>query len=231
MMVLRPVMVDPWRSGGTLGRRSFFAAPAPVAARPALRPVLGLSASVQARVSQAIDRAIDAMKIELEAVSVEADLVSPPTLRVQPQDYTQIGIVGTVLAPQEIRSVVLADARSIDGLAARVQTGALSHYLTSDQAAALADIRSRAQKLVDYEQGQDIQAVLSEHVGIANQHVDGHLAAPRSAITDAEKAVVAGEAGTVPVLEPAEKTLSKTEIVAGIGVVAGVGILLWALLS
>jgi hypothetical protein len=230
MMVLRPVMVDPWRSGGTLGRRSFFAAAGPLAARP-LGPMLGLSASVQARVSQAVDRAIDALGVEIEAVGVEADLVSPPTLRVQPEDYTQISIVGTVLGPQEIRSVVLADARSIDGLAARIQTGALSHYLTPEQATALADIRSRAQRLVEYEQGQDIQAVLSEHVGIANQHVDRHLAAPRAAVADAEKTVVTGEAGTVPVLEPAEKTLSKTELVAGVGVVAGIGILLWTLLS
>lgn len=227
MLMLRPVMVDPWRSGGTLGRRSFFAAAPPA---PAQRPSLGLPASVENRVSRGIDQAIEALGVELEAVSVEADLVSPPALRVQPEDYRQISIVGTALAPQEIRSVVAADARAIDGLAARIQTGALSHYLTAEQAGALANIRARAQRLVEYERGQDVQPVVQEHLGIANQHVDAHLAAPQAAVSEAEKTVVAGEAGTVPVLEPAEKTLSKTEILAGVGVVAGIGILLWALL-
>lgn len=65
----------------------------------------------------------------------------------------------------------------------------------------------------------------------ANQHVDAHLMEPKAQVVAAEKMVVGAEAGSVPVREPAEKTLSKTEIVVGFGVAAGLGVLLWSLLS
>lgn len=220
-VVLRPVMVDPWHSGGLLGGRSFFMGQS----RPA--PRMGAVSGI----SHAIDLAIDALGREMEVVTVEADLVSPPALRVQPDDYTQISLVGTVLAPQEIRSLVIADARAIDGLASRIETGALSHYLSSDQTSRLSGIRRDASRLVDYEEGQDIQPVSAGHVTVANQHVDAHLADPHRAVADAEKLVVGSEAANVPVREPAEKTLSGTEIAVGIGVAAGLGIILWSLLS
>lgn len=220
-VVLRPVMVDPRRSGGMLGGRSVFMGRTPVRLR------MGASSDVGAM----IDTALDALGREMEAVKVEADLVSPQALRVQASDYTQISLVGTVLAPQEIRSLVIADARAIDGLASRIQTGALSHYLSSDQVSRLAGIRNDAAKLIDYEEGQDIQPISGAHSTVANQHVDAHLADPKLAVTDAEKLVVGSEAGNVPVREPDEKKLSGTEIAVGIGVTAGLGILLWSLLS
>jgi hypothetical protein len=219
-LVMRPVMVDPWHSGGMLGGRSFFMGQSPA-------PFLGAASGI----SPAIDLAIGVLEREMEAVKVEADLVSPQALRVQPDDYTQISLVGTVLSPQEIRSLVIADARAIDGVASRVQTGALSHYLSSEQTSRLSAIRRAALGLVDYEEGQDIQPVSAAHVTVANQHVDAHLADPKGAVAEAEKLVVGSEAANVPVREPAEKTLSGTEIAVGLGVAAGLGIILWSLLS
>lgn len=214
-------MVDPWHSGGMLGGRSVFTGQPPHASR------MGASSDV----GQAIDVALDALAREMEAVKVESDLVSPQALRVQPDDYTQISLVGTLLAPQEIRSLVIADARALDGVASRIQTGALSHYLSPDQINRLAGIRGDAAKLIDYEEGQDIQPISSAHQSVANQHVDAHLADPKGATAEAEKLVVGSEAANVPVLEPSEKKLSGTEIAVGIGVTAGLGILLWSLLA
>jgi hypothetical protein len=220
-VMLRPVMVDPWRSGGMLGGRSLFMG------RPPAIQFLGASDSI----SQATDLAIEALSRELDAVGVEADLVSPQALRVSPDEYTQISLVGTVLAPQEIRSVIIADARALDGVATRIQTGALSHYLSQEQVSRLAAIRAGAAQLLEYEQGQDIQPISAGHMSAANQHVDAHLMEPKAQVVAAEKMVVGAEAGSVPVREPAEKTLSKTEIVVGFGVAAGLGVLLWSLLS
>jgi hypothetical protein len=182
-------------------------------------------------IGQAIDLAVDALEREMEAVKVESDLVSPQALRVQPSDYTQISLVGTVLAPQEIRSLVIADARALDGLASRIQTGALSHYLSQDQSSRLSGIRASAAALVGYEEGQDIQAISSGHQTVANQHVDAHLQDPKTRVADAEKRVVGTEAANVQVREPSEKTLSNTEIAVGVGLAAGLGILLWSLLG
>lgn len=217
-IVLMPVRIDPWRPGGMLGSRSLFMSQRPALAAPA------------SDLAVAIDKAIDALSREVEAVGVESDLVSPQALRVQPEDYTQIALVGTVLSPQEIRSVVLSDARALDGVASRIQTGALSHYLSSDQSARVSAIRAALAKLVDYEQGQDLQSISQGGMTAANQHVDGHLRDPQGFVAAAEKMVVGNEAASVPVREPSEQ-LSKLEIIAGVGVAAGLGILLWTLLS
>lgn len=226
---LRPVMIDPWHRGGMLGGRNYFAA-----TQRAPRPMIQLgqvSSASRSAIGAFIDQALDALGREIEAANVEADLVSPQALRAQPEDYTQIGLVGTVLAPQEIRSVVLADARALDAIASRIQTGSLSHYLSNGQVSRLADLRGRIGRLVSYLQGLDIQPVLQQNLGIANQHVDAHLRGVNGPVGDAERAVVTAEAGNVPVLEPSEKTLSTGKIIAGIGVTAGIGILLWTLLS
>lgn len=232
MVQMRPVVVDPWRRGGMLAGRNFFGG-APLSSlggsySPRLAQVSSAAASA---ISTLIDNALDSLEREVDAAGVEADMVSPASLRVQPDDYTQIGLVGTVLAPQEIRSVILADARALDGLASRIQTGALSHYLSPSQTQRLSSIRSKIDRLVQYLQGLDIQNVLQQNLAVANQHVDSHLRAVNGPLGEAEKAVVTAEAGNVPVLEPSEKTLSKGMIVAGVGVAAGVGLLLWTLLS
>ena len=123
MVQLRPVMIDPWHRGGMLGGRNFFAAAAGVE-RPMVRlgQTPAVSSAARAAIGAFIDQALDSLGREIEAANVEADLVSPQALRAQPEDYTQIGLVGTVLAPQEIRSVVLADARALDAIASRIQT-------------------------------------------------------------------------------------------------------------
>lgn len=221
-VLLRPVMVDPWRSGGMLGTRNVF-----MGYEGRSAALLGATGSI----STAIDQAIDALGRELDAVGVEADLVSPQALRVQPEDYTQISLVGTVLSPQEIRSVVIAAARALDGVASRIQTGALSHYLSSQESSRLAEIRASAAKLITYEEGQDIQSVAQGNLTVANQHVDAHLRDPQGLAAVAEKLVVGAEAGSVPIQEPSEKTLTQAEIIVGFGVAAGLGILLWTLLS
>lgn len=224
MIALR--VVDPWRTGGALGSRNFFLG----AARPAplRRALLGDTA---ADVSGFVNDAIEEIDYQLIAAGAEADMVSPSSLRVDPASATKVGGIGYSFPPQEIRSVIMADATALGGMADRIRTGVLAHYITPDQAAQLSALAAKAQKLFDYLQGMDLAPVQSGHETQAQAHVDQHLTEARRLMENAEKTVVAAEGGAVPVLEPSEKGLGPLKIAAGIGITAGVGFLLWNLFA
>lgn len=223
---LRPIVVDPFRGGGSFGVRHMFLGQVTPPAAP-----VSVSNSQVSDIRKLIDTAIDSMNYQLEAVGVEADWLSGSTLRTDPTQYQQISDVGATFAPQEIRSVILMDAQQLDALAARLKAGALSHYLSSDEQAALNDVRTKARQIINFVEGQDLQAIQPGHEGLAEQHSQGHLREPKAVVEKAEKMVVGAEAGAVPVKEPYEKTLSGIEVVAGVGVLAIVGVALWSLLG
>lgn len=227
-MAYRPVAVDAWRAGGTLGRRHFFLGQA-ASSPPAAQVNVGAAASSD--IQKAIDTAIEAIDYELQAVQEEAERVTGAGLRAEPRAYIEIPVVGMILTPQEIRSVILLDARQLDSLAARLRTGALSHYLSPEEILAADGLRVKARTLLDFVQSQDFLPIQAGHETMAETHMQSHLEKPLAALEKAERAVVGAEAGAVPVKEPFEKRLGPIEIVAGVGVLAVVGIALWGLLS
>lgn len=226
---LRPIVIDSFRGGGSFGVRHMFLGQSAPSMPPAA-PV-SVSDSQVSDIRSIIDQAIASLSYQLEAVGVESDWLSGSSLRADPTQYQQISDIGPTFAPQEIRSVILMDAQQIDALAARLKAGALSHYLSSDEQAKIADVRSKAAEIISFVEGQDLQAIQSGHEGLADQHTQGHLREPKALVEKAEKLVVGAEAGAVPVLEPYEKTLSGIEVAAGIGVLAIVGVAVWGLLS
>lgn len=226
MIALR--VVDPWRTGGALGSRNFFLGSAQAQAPRMPRRHLGDTAG---DVAGFVNDAIEEIDYQLTAAGAEADMVSPSALRVEPDKYTQVGGIGYSFPPQEIRAVIMADATALGGLAERIRTGVLAHYITADQAQQLSNLYAKAQKLFQYLQGMDLVPVQSGHETQAQAHVDQHLTEARRLMENAEKTVVAAEAGTVPVLEPSEKALGPLQIAAGIGITAGIGVLLWNLLG
>lgn len=226
---LRPIVIDSFRGGGSFGVRHMFlgqSSPSPLPAAP-----VSVSDSQVANIRSLIDQAIDSLNYQLEAISVESDWVSGSALRADPSQYQQISDIGATFPPQEIRSVILMDAQQIDALAARLKAGALSHYLSSDEQAKIADVRTKAAQIINFVEGQDLQGIQPGHESLAEQHTQGHMSEPKALVEKAEKLVVGAEAGAVPVLEPYEKTLGGIEIAAGIGVLAIVGVAVWGLLA
>jgi len=222
---LRPLAVDSFRGGGSWGVRHMFLGQS----RPPAAPV-SVSGSQVSDIQALIGKAIDAISYQLDAVGVELDMVSGSALRVDPTQYQQISVIGPTFSPQEVRSVILMDAQQLDALAARLKGGALSHYLSPDQQSAVADLRTKAGQIVNSVEDLDLQPVQPGHEGLADQHTQTHVSEPKGYVEKAEKLVVGAEAGAVPVKEPFEKGLSGIEVVAGVGVLAIVGVALWSLL-
>jgi hypothetical protein len=146
--------------------------------------------------------AAEALQYELEAVKAEADFVSGATLRVEPDRYKSIAIVGGSFTPQEIRSQVIMDARAIEALATRLLTGAASGYIKPETADRLSLVVKDARALIAHEEQFDLQPITGPHVALAEQHVESHVGASRDLIEASERDVVAGEASSVPVTEP-----------------------------
>lgn len=187
-----------------------------------------LSSETLSQLSTAVGKIVDALGRELQAVQEEYDLVSPAAVRVDPKSATEISYIGG-FSPQEIRTAVQAAARELGSLAARVLSGAIAPYLPGDQRQALMAIQARGNQLVQALENQDSITPPAGHQDQIQQYMDMHLAEASSRVQAAEQGIVGAEAGSVPVLEPDEK-LSGMKIVAGIGVAAGIGILLWAVL-
>lgn len=188
-----------------------------------------VSAAALSALQRATASIVDILARELQAVQEEYDLVSPSALRVEPESAKQISFIGQ-LPPQEIRSALEAAARELGNIVGRMRSGSLAPYLSADQAQALSAQKIQADRLVSALENQDTIPVAPGHQADVQRYLDMHLGSATALLVASEKGVVEAEAGSVPVLEPAEK-VSTTAIIAGVGVATGIGILLWALLS
>jgi hypothetical protein len=188
-----------------------------------------VSPEAQGVLQKGINGIIDSLTTEVQAVMVEADLVSPAAIRVDQNSAKDISFIGA-LPPQEIRSALTVDARELGNLVDRVTSGALSHYLTSQQASALGQLKTQTDQLVSLLQNQDTMAIAPGDQASIDSHLAMHLKDPGAAIQEAEKAVVTAEAGSVPVLEPSEKQI-ELQIAVGVGLAAVAGFVLWSIFA
>ncbi len=185
-----------------------------------------VSAQALNALQKGIQGIVDALTVEVNAVAVEFDDVSPATVRVEPARKNEISYVGGYPA-QEIRSILTVSARELGNRLDRLSGGALAPYMTSDQVQAIADLKALDQQLVAALQNQDTLPIDPGHQADVQKYLDTHLASVTVMLQNAEKGVVQAEAGSVPVIEPYERGLSTGTIMAGVGVAAGIGILLW----
>ena len=165
----------------------------------------------------------DTLRYELEAVKAEGDMVSGPSLRTQPDLYQSIGVVGPYLTPQEIRNVIINDARAIQAQAQRLLSGASAPYITSDQRSILSTVISDAKAEIDYMENFDLTPLAGANAKLAQDHTDTHVKASREIVDAIEREIVTGEAQSVPVREPSE-----TGSRPGIGALVVVGALVAA---
>lgn len=188
-----------------------------------------LSPETLSALGTATGKIVDSLSRELDAAQEEYNLVSPAAVRVDPRAQNDISYIGG-FPPQEIRTAIQAAAREISNLSDRVLSGAVGSYLPADQRQALLGIKTRSGQLVLALENLDSVPPPAAHQDLVQKYMDMHLAEVQSRVQAAEQGIVQAEAGSVPVLEPAEK-VSGMAIVAGVGVAAGIGILLWAVFS
>lgn len=235
--------VDPTRLGGAFasqrhafgvaGAQARPRAPRLAAVAPPPKRILAqgpmvspeLSAEDVARIRTEVAPVVETLQLELEALKAEADMVSPEVLRSQPDLYRSIQIVGPVLTPQQIRSAILVASRSVADLASRILNGTMTPYLTADQTAILTTIAADAAALTKYVKQFDLQTLGGAEADLAQDYADGHVQTVAALLNKAEKNVVAGEAGSVPVVEPGEKGSALGAII-GLGILVTVGILI-----
>jgi hypothetical protein len=240
---MSPLHVDAFRIGGTsTPNRHSFGVAKPAAAAPPKKPRfidpppkrdLGQGAPKAAAISPAdlekfqtsLKPIIEALQLELEAAKQEADMVSGPTLRVEPDLYKSIGIIGPYFTPQEVRSTILVDANELENVANRLSTGALGSYLSADQKMAVTTAATDAKKLKEYVQQFDLTPLSGASAKLAEDHVASHTTQLLDEIKEAEKNVVSVEAGNIPVVEPMEKGLGAGGLLA-VGALVAIGIII-----
>lgn len=235
--------VDQTRIGGAFAsqRHAFGIAPRSLASespgKPSVEPppkrVLAQGPIVAPQLSQAqaseiqkqLGTLADTLELELESVKAEADMVSGPALRVEPDLYKSISVVGPYFTPQEIRNVLILDARALESAAERVLRGSASLYLTEDQRAKLKTTSSDAKTLIDYIQQFDLSPLGGEKSRVALEHTATHTKAVGDLSKAVERTIVAAEASSVPVHEPLE-TGSPWGTILMLGTIVAVGVLI-----
>lgn len=165
-----------------------------------------LDQDVLSAIQTEVGHVADTLRYELEAVKAEGEMVSPSTLRTDPDLYKSIAIVGPYLTAQEVRNVVINDARSIQSQAQRLLSGATAPYITSSQRAILSTVISDAKGEIAYMENFDLTPLSGANAKFAQDHADGHVKAAREIVDAIEREVVTGEASSVPVREPGEKS-------------------------
>lgn len=185
-----------------------------------------LPESQLSRVRQYASAAIRELAVQVEYVKMEAQLLSPEARAADGEAPWSIdGVAGFQLS--EIVSLLDRDVEKLLALIARLRSGSVGPYLTQDQVNELIEIKSAAQAVSTGLPQVATKMVAQEHSRAADAHFDIHAKDVLKSIQDAEKAVVAGEAGpggAVPVLEPYEKDEARVMMVAG-GVALGLVVL------
>lgn len=220
MIALRRMSVSKWQ----LGNSSFQPLQIHLGEGSVGQPDISLASMLSA-----VDGIVSAVANETEVLIVEADLVSPAALRVDPTSGGEISYIGSI-PPQEIRSSISAAARQISGKIDRVLSGALGSYISSAQKSALSAQQARLGNIVSVLLSQDTASISSQNQGVVQDYLTAHLAGVDQAIATAEKDLVSAEAGSVPVLEPDEKN-GPRNIAIGVGLVAVTGLVLWGVLG
>lgn len=181
-----------------------------------------LPSGVKAAIERDITNAAETLRYELEAVKVEADFVSGPTLRVEPDLYKSISVVGPYMVPQQIRSVIVNDTIKIEAQATRLLSGAASSYLPPAARGILQTVVADAKALNNYVSQQDLELLVGANIKLAQDHTETHVKAVREVIDGTEKQITGAEAQAVPVVEPSELNVGPLVAFGTLAVVAAI---------
>jgi hypothetical protein len=188
------------------------------------------SAETISKLRSDVDAAILALDNSIEDVRVFSGLLAPNVLRAQPDAYLAIPDIAGDFTPEELRTIVYSDAKTLGSIATRIGTGAAGNYITGDQVKALQQLSAKANGIMSFIQSMGTLAPVS-NLDLANEHQDDIAYKASGLMEDIEKDVVSAEASAVPVLEPYEKDSQTLKLVVGTGIAAVVIFGLWSLLS
>lgn len=164
-----------------------------------------LSPEAQSRISSAVDSLLDGLDSQISSVYQEEQLIELDTLTQNPESYAELPYIGG-WTPEEVATQLTLDATTLKGIADRVASGTVAPYLSSAQLTKAQNLSSQAARLINIlsqapsspvPSGSDSQAHLETHVGSLDQ-----------ALSSIERGIVTAEAGSVPVIEPYEKSAS-----------------------
>jgi len=164
---------------------------------------------------------VEAIRTELEALKMEGRILSPESLRENPDIY-KTSELGAYLTPQEMRTHVITATKAVQAEATRVLSGAIASYLTDGQVTALHTAVDDAKALVAYLQQFDIAPVTGAKSKISDDEIKQRLSDVRNAVANAEKSVVSSEAPSVPVSEQ-PGGLGTVGTILAVGILAAVG--------
>lgn len=164
---------------------------------------------------------IEAIRTELETLKLESKVLSPESLRGNPDIYKSLNELGPYFTPQEMRRQVIVDTDALQGQASRVLSGAIAPYLTDVQMAALVTADNDAKQLISYVLQFDLGEITGAKSKLSDDEVKQRLSDIRAAVQDAEKLIVTQEATSVPVTEQDGTNVLGT--ILAVGVLAAVG--------
>jgi len=165
-------------------------------------------------------RLIEAIRTEMESLKLESRVLSPESLRENPDIYKSLNELAPYFTPQEMRNQVIVDTRALQAEASRALTGAIGSYLTDAEKAALTTVVDDSKALIAYVQQYDLSPITGAKSKLSDDEVKQRLAEVRGTLQNIEKIVVSHEAGSVPVAEESGSALGTILV---IGVLAAVG--------
>lgn len=164
---------------------------------------------------------VEAIRTEIEELKLESRVLTPESLRENPDIYKQISELGLYFTPQEMRTQIIQDAKALQAEASRILTGAIAPYLTDAQMAALTTVVDDSRALIAYVQQFDLAPITGAKSKLSDDEIKQRLEDIRNSVSTAERMVVSQEAPSVPVNEQSGGGAIGTII--AIGVLAAVG--------
>lgn len=167
------------------------------------------------------DATLSEIEYQLDGVEMEAQAVLPG------HDKTAIPDVGN-LDVREIRSVVAADAAALKDAANRLLSGSAATYLDPSQIVRARAASDRAQGIVTSVFSLETLPIRTSDQDAAASHLANQMDGVDQDISKLEQAIVTAEAGSVPVVEPYERTSQTIALVAAIG---GIGLAIYLIVK
>jgi hypothetical protein len=169
---------------------------------------------------------VDSLQTLLEGLKLEAQTVTPETLRQHPDAYKGLNELAPYFTPQEYRSQLITDARAIGSDASRMLSGAAAPYLMDTQRQVLETVVDDSKSLVTYLNQFDLAPIEGAKSKLSEDHVKALISEPRQGVSDTEKLIVSMEAGSVPVAEQSTGSPILSTVIA-LGVLGAIGWLIY----
>ena len=165
-----------------------------------------------------IDATLGELEFQEQSIASEEAALEPAALAANPGGASGISDMGS-LDPREVRSIVVTAAIALKGAANRVLSGSASTYLDAAEQSRARAVSDSAQRILSYL--QSLETLPITHDSQAADYLDGHMYGVDQDVAKLEQAIVTAEAGSVPVIEPYERTAAVMNVALAVG---GIGL-------